>query len=176
MPYELNDETKLTFYNTISDANKLTGMQYYSRRADEVKTLVINAYPTTKRWMKIKDLQPMTEIQPHITGYFRQKDNKFGLMSFQADLYNERNNFVMVNTCKTPIPFVCYSDEYKTITYFIYDEKSAVTKGRRTGKTFKVGDSIDIVVSGADTNLLRVDFMLKKDYYGKGRGKKCSLK
>ncbi|MBS7297999.1 MAG: ribonuclease R [Eubacteriales bacterium] len=55
--------------------------------------------------------------------------------------------------------------------YYIYDEKAAVTKGRRTGKSFKVGDSVDIVVTGADTNLLRVDFMLKKDYYHKGREK-----
>lgn len=124
LPYELNDETRLTFYNTISDANKLTGMQYYSRRADEVKTLVVNAYPTTKKWVKIKNQQPMTEILPHITGYFRQKDNKFGLMSFQSDLYNERNNFVLVNTCKTPIPFICNPDEYKTVTYFIYDEEA----------------------------------------------------
>lgn len=124
LPYELNEKTKMTFYNTISDASKLAGMQYYSRRVDEVKTLVINAYPTTKKWVKIKDQQPLTEIQPHITGYFRQKDNKFGLLSFESDLYNERNNFVLVNTCKTPIPLVCYSDEYKTITYFIYDEEA----------------------------------------------------
>lgn len=124
LPYELNDETKLNFYNTISDANKLTGMKYYSRRVDEIKTLVVKAYPTTKRWMKIKNQQPMTEIKPHISGYFRQRDNKFGLLSFQSDLYNERNNFVLVNTCKTPIPFVCYSDEYKTVTYFIYDEEA----------------------------------------------------
>ena len=124
LPYELTEETKMTFYNTISDANKLTDMQYYSRKADEVKTLVISAYPTTKKWIRIKNQQPLTEIQPHITGYFRQKDNKFGLLSFQSDLYNERNNFVLVNTCKTPIPFICFSDEYKTVTYFIYDEEA----------------------------------------------------
>lgn len=60
--------------------------------------------------------------------------------------------------------------------YYIYDEKNAVTKGKRTGKTFKIGDRVDIVVSGADTNLLRVDFMLKKDYYNKGSRKRCNLK
>ena len=60
--------------------------------------------------------------------------------------------------------------------YYVYDEKRAVTKGKRTGKTFKIGDSVDIVVSGADTNLLRIDFMLKRDYYGKGRGKRCNLR
>ncbi|MEE0944992.1 MAG: ribonuclease R [Clostridia bacterium] len=58
--------------------------------------------------------------------------------------------------------------------YYIYDEKRAVTKGRRTGKNFKIGDRVDIVVSGADTNLLRIDFMLKRDFYGKGRGKRCN--
>ena len=86
LPYELTEETKMTFYNTISDANKLTDMQYYSRKADEVKTLVISAYPTTKKWIRIKNQQPLTEIQPHITGYFRQKDNKFGLLSFKKVL------------------------------------------------------------------------------------------
>lgn len=60
--------------------------------------------------------------------------------------------------------------------YYLYDEKNCITKGKRTGKTFRIGDKVDIVVSAADTNLLRVDFMLKKDYYNKGRRKICSWK
>lgn len=56
--------------------------------------------------------------------------------------------------------------------YYIYNEKSAVTVGKHRGKTFKTGDRLDIVAVGADVDMLKVDYMLKKDYYRKGRRKK----
>lgn len=60
--------------------------------------------------------------------------------------------------------------------YYIYDEKRNVTKGRRSGRTFKIGERIDIVVAGADANLLRVDFVLKDDYMNRRVKKWNSLK
>lgn len=53
--------------------------------------------------------------------------------------------------------------------YYLYHEKTAETVGKRTGRSFHIGDRLDIVVTGADTELLRIDFMLKDDYYNKGR-------
>ncbi len=46
--------------------------------------------------------------------------------------------------------------------YYYYDEKYASIFGKRTKKAFKIGDSIDIVVTGADPELLRIDFELKR--------------
>ncbi len=54
--------------------------------------------------------------------------------------------------------------------YYVYNEKTQATVGKRTGRTFKVGDSIDIKVIGASAELLRIDFILKKEK------KRCSLK
>ncbi len=48
--------------------------------------------------------------------------------------------------------------------YYVYDEKASATIGRRTGKSFKIGDSVEVVVTDANPELLRIDFMLKKDY------------
>lgn len=60
--------------------------------------------------------------------------------------------------------------------YYIYDEKTASTIGRRTGKKFKIGDRIEIAVSGANPDLLRIDFMLKRDYYAKDEKRKWNLR
>ncbi|MBQ7793137.1 MAG: ribonuclease R [Clostridia bacterium] len=49
--------------------------------------------------------------------------------------------------------------------YYVYNEKRAVTVGKRTGKAFKIGDRLEVVVTGANSELLRVDFMLKRDFY-----------
>lgn len=51
--------------------------------------------------------------------------------------------------------------------YYIYNERNACTVGKRSGKKFRLGDRLDIVVVRADPNLLRIDFMLKKDYCAK---------
>ncbi len=53
--------------------------------------------------------------------------------------------------------------------YYIYDEKTASTVGKRTGRSFKIGDRINVVVKGADTEHMRIDFELKED-------KRCNLK
>lgn len=60
--------------------------------------------------------------------------------------------------------------------YYIYNEKTLTTVGRRTGRSFKVGDSIQIVVSGTNPDLLRIDFMLKSDYYAKDERKRWNSK
>lgn len=48
--------------------------------------------------------------------------------------------------------------------YYYFDESSYTVKGRRTGRKFRIGESVDIVVTGADVDLVRIDFMLKRDY------------
>ncbi len=60
--------------------------------------------------------------------------------------------------------------------YYIYNEKTFTTVGRRTGRKFRIGDSVEVVVSGTNPDLLRIDFMLKSDYYAKDERKKWNLK
>lgn len=145
LPYELTDEAKkLEFYNTISDPAKLKGMTYYSRKADKVKPLVLDAYQTTENGWKIDSVQ-QAQIIPHLSGHFKQRDNKFGTMKFKSDLYNIDNDFVLINDCQNSIPFVCKPGEYRTITYFIYDEAN---KGFYIYSTFLLVIRSDFLLDG----------------------------
>ncbi len=60
--------------------------------------------------------------------------------------------------------------------FYVYDIRTASTIGKRTGKKFKMGDNIEITVSGANPHLLRIDFMLKSDYFAKEEKRKWNLK
>ncbi len=46
--------------------------------------------------------------------------------------------------------------------YYVLSEKQSVIFGKRKGRSFKIGDSIDIVVQATDSDLLRIDFVLKE--------------
>lgn len=59
--------------------------------------------------------------------------------------------------------------------YYITDKSRSCIKGRRTGKTIRVGETVRIVVSDVDLNVPRITFTLKKDF-GKGRRKWVNLK
>ncbi len=59
--------------------------------------------------------------------------------------------------------------------YFTFLPEQLITKGRRTGKIFRIGDRVKVVVTGADLDMQRIDFMFSKDYYRrerKDKGKK----
>ena len=51
--------------------------------------------------------------------------------------------------------------------YYCLDESGYSATGKRSGRKFKMGDRLDIVVTGAELDLLRIDFMLKDDYNNK---------
>jgi hypothetical protein len=127
IPFKITSEAeKITFYNILTSYSKLTGMQYYSRLRQQVEDLILSSYriesPSNKK--PLKDIS-YTEIKPKIINYFVQKDNKFGVLTYSSELYYENNNFILINTCLQPISkfvfSVCYKNEYKIITYFIYD-------------------------------------------------------
>lgn len=56
--------------------------------------------------------------------------------------------------------------------YYYLDESSYTVKGRRSGRKFRIGESVDIVVTGADVDSMRIDFMLKRDYEYRERKKR----
>ncbi len=47
--------------------------------------------------------------------------------------------------------------------YFEYDDKTHMATGRRSGKTYKIGDSIEITVAASDIVSRRIDFVLSLD-------------
>lgn len=125
-PYNLTQESKLKLYNTFVSYSKLKGMQYYSLR--KVHQLIMESYRIKSPKDKHKINDPVYDkIYPKITNYFLQEDNKFGKLIFKSDIYNEGNNFVIVNTCMQPIKkFISINkkEEYKFYTFFIYDKES----------------------------------------------------
>lgn len=47
--------------------------------------------------------------------------------------------------------------------YFDYDDKTHTSIGKRSGKTYKIGDAIQITVAAADILSRRIDFVLEED-------------
>ena len=47
--------------------------------------------------------------------------------------------------------------------YFEYDDKTHMATGRRSGKSYKIGDSIEITVASSDIVSRRIDFVLSED-------------
>jgi hypothetical protein len=132
IPYSIKDGSdRLRFYNTLTAFSKLKGMTYFSRRIMKVQEMILDCYridsPTAKK--RTEDMI-YSEIKDKIVNYFLQKDNRFGKLVFMSELYNEGDNFIMINTCTQPITSavfnICDKNEYKIITYFIYDKE---TKG-----------------------------------------------
>ncbi len=131
IPYKLDNDSKLALYNNLIAFSKLKGMKYYSRRVQEVKDLIVDSYriksPDDKS--RTNDVSSLT-IPAVTTSYFVQKDNIFGTLTFKSDLYNENDNFILINTCEDKISKfifnICSREEYKILTYLIYDGKSAV--------------------------------------------------
>ncbi len=126
IPYNLTEETKLNFYNILTSYSKLEGMVYYSRSDAKVTKLIMKCYRVESlSGNKYNDIK-YSKILPKITNMFLQKDNKLGTLIFRSELYNEGNNFIMVNVCIQPISklFIDINkkEEYKIVSFFIYDE------------------------------------------------------
>ena len=129
IPYNLNDESKLKFYNVLTSYSGLKGMQYYSRRAGKASLLIKKCYRVKS--LSDEKLPDITydKIEPKISNMFLQKDNKLGTLYFKNELFNEGDNFVMVNTCVIPITKALFTindkNEYKIYSFFIYDAESS---------------------------------------------------
>ena len=128
IPYVLNDGSKLDFYNLLASFSKLNGMNYYSRSSSKVEKLILNCFKIESPKNK-KNINDTTydKIEPKITNYFLQQDNKFGKITFKSELMNDSNNFILINTCVEPISSIININnggEYKIISFFVYDEKS----------------------------------------------------
>ncbi len=127
IPYKLTEESKLKFYNILTGYSKLEGMDYYSRRAGKKEQLIKECYKVESlSGNKHKDIE-YKEIKPKISNMFLQEDNKFGKLFYKSELYNDGNNFILVNTCLVPLTKLIFSindkEEYKICSYYIYDKE-----------------------------------------------------
>ena len=62
------------------------------------------------------------------------------------------------NGCEGLIKYETMNDDY-----FDYDDKHKIAIGKRTGKTYSIGNSIRICVAAADVLTKRIDFVFEKD-------------
>jgi hypothetical protein len=127
IPYKLTPGSKLDLYNILASFSKLNGMKYYSRRAGKVIPLIEESYRVTSMSGNKYDDIKYDKIQPKATSMFLQKDNKFGKLIYRSELYNEGDNFILVNTCLEPISKLIFNinneQEYKIFTFLLYDKK-----------------------------------------------------
>lgn len=124
IPYEMDDKKRLDIYNDLVSYSKLKGMVYYSMNAGKPQELILNSYRVRSESDKREIEDPVySQITENITNYFFQEDNKFGKFVFKSDLYNNENSFVLSNVSTQGIFPLNGKDEYKTITFFIYDNE-----------------------------------------------------
>ncbi len=126
IPYELNNDSKIKFYNLLCGYSLLKGMKYYSRRDAKVLKLVDDCYRVESLSGKKHPDIVYNEIKPKVVNMFLQKDNKFGKLTYRSELYNEGNNFVLINVNLEPITKLLFTindkEEFKIYSFFIYDE------------------------------------------------------
>lgn len=126
IPYNLNADSKLKFYNALLSFSSLEGMKYYSHKARSVEPFILKAYRITspENQSQVKDIRA-DKIETGKTNYFLMSDNKFGELVFKSDLYSDGNDFILKNICVHPVRKfgvkINESGEYVTMTYFLYD-------------------------------------------------------
>ena len=128
-PYKLTPESKMSIYNGLINASRLSGMKYYSKSDSKIETLIINSgrIHSPENRKPAKDAI-FTEIHPKTVNYFTIKDNRFGNLTFRSELYNEGNSFILKNVCIDPMEkfFISINnkEEYRLISFFIYDNNA----------------------------------------------------
>jgi len=128
IPYNIDSEKdRLRFYNILLSYSKLSGMKYYSRRDKKIQQFIKNAYRIDiNTGKKIADIEE-GRVKEYSINYFVQHDNRLGSLTFKSEIYNDGNNFVMINTSLTPVSYgfikINDKEEYTIISFFIYDNE-----------------------------------------------------
>lgn len=65
---------------------------------------------------------------------------------------------ILDSTIEGMIPFRTMND------YFVFDPNTLTAKGSRSGRTFKIGDQLEVVIARADLIRRQVDFVLPEDW------------
>ena len=126
-PYNLTDESKLSFYNILSAYSRLSGMKYFSITEKKIKKLIIKSERIESPGNKhIKEDIIHSRIVPKQVYYFRISDNRLGNLIFRSEIYNEGDIFIVKNICIHPIKKFFLSvnkkNEYLLISFFIYNK------------------------------------------------------
>lgn len=129
IPYKLTDESKLKFYNILTSFSSLKGMKYYSRRDAKVTIFIKECYRVESLSGKKYNDITYSEIKPKLVSMFMQEDNKFGKLIYRSELYNEGDNFILINTNLEPVTKLMLTgaekEDFKTYTFFIYDKEKS---------------------------------------------------
>jgi hypothetical protein len=121
IPYELNDQSRSRFYQTLTAFSKLKGMVYYSRKIQKSQELILDAYTVVSSANLKKISDPVfSQINPSVTSYFLQEDNRFGKLVFQSDLISQGDDFILINTTAQPMAFINNKGDNRIITFFLY--------------------------------------------------------
>lgn len=124
IPYVLNDESKLAFYNTLSGFSKLKGADYWTFNGGKRVEFIVDSFsidnPRNRR--KVEDTK-FTKINDRVELYYQQEDNRFGKLAFKSELYNVGDSFVVINSTLDSIFVVTRPGEYRMISFFIYDHE-----------------------------------------------------
>ena len=65
---------------------------------------------------------------------------------------------ILESTVEGMIPFRTMND------YFVFDPNTLTAKGSRSGRVFKIGDKLEVVIARADLIRRQVDFALPEDW------------
>lgn len=128
LPLEGTEENRLKLYNTLASFSDLKNMEYWNRGDLKPMVFILDCYRTESQKGNNKIADPVyKEILPRVENFFTQEDNKFGQLTYKSEIFSEGKNFIMVNTCVEALKKYGFpinrKDEYKMITFFIYDEE-----------------------------------------------------
>lgn len=125
--YDVSEKSLLYLYNTLSAYSKLSGMQYYSRTDKKIQPFITESYGLDSNYKRIDDVTRFS-ITPKSVNYLKITDNRFGDLVFRSELHNERENFILKNSCIQPMEkyFIAINnkEEYHLISFFIYDKQA----------------------------------------------------
>jgi hypothetical protein len=129
IPYRLTDKNRLAFYNLLVSHSRLAGMKYYSRTEKKLEPFIIDSYCVDSAEGVRRTADPIyASIEKKRESYFRVRDNRFGDMVFQSDLYNEGDCFIVKNTCTAPLSkygmSLSRAGEYQIINFLLYDREA----------------------------------------------------
>jgi len=129
IPYKLTRSSRLKMYNNLTCYSKLSCVSYYSVTEKKVNPFIVKScrIKSGRERSPVADITDKSIVDKRKC-YFQIEDNRFGEMTFESEMCNEGNNFILKNTCIDELSkfgfTVSNSGEYRFIFYFIYDAKA----------------------------------------------------
>ena len=122
----MTEEKKLDSLNYLVSYSKLKDIIFYSKSSKKNEILLKKSCRVDNNDKELEDIK-YDRLLPYIKNRSFQKDARLGETYFTSEVYNYKNNFVVVNSSDRPIFKALkigenYGD-YKVVAFYIYDEK-----------------------------------------------------